>query len=149
MNGGSCNGFDFLQGTLEESFQELLGELQVFCDPPSEKDGVITLNLKRETYATPNGYKKFLAFLSSHTKLLPKYMEIKMEKNFIIIDLKKYHIERLRAFFPKVDHEAVLESMKFLLKLGWTEKTFAEVNINHSRFFRYKKKLEEREAGIN
>jgi hypothetical protein len=146
MNGGSYNGFDFLQGTLKETLQELLGELQVFCDPPTEKDGVITLKMKRETCATSNGYRKFLAFIASRRKLLTKDIKFKEEKNYITFDLVSFHAERLRAFFPKVNQEAVIESMKYLLELGWTEKNFAQVGINHSRFFRYKTKLRKAES---
>lgn len=125
-------------------FQEFMSKLRFYCENPVKEADGLSCRLKKNTYKDPINFADFLDFLHSHNEEFPKYhVKFDMQELTVNLGAAFFHAGRLAKFFHKaLLQEDIVESMQYLLALGWTEEDFAKIGVSHSSFFRYLKKAQ-------
>jgi hypothetical protein len=124
--------------------QEFMGQLQEYCEQPIKEADGLTCRLRKATYEDPETFREFLNFIREHRTQFPNY-NVEFNIKNLTVDLGEafFHANRLAEFFKKpIAQKDVLESMKYLLELGWTEENFASLGVSHTSFFRYQKRVQ-------
>jgi hypothetical protein len=138
----------------DEAINDFLEKMAPYVagEPKLNKQELI-VTLKLEAVASPSTYKSIMtkaAKIGAKPLMTPKpgfsIPPIKKLTGIagLHVDLSRLHADRIRDFFhPDISKDDAAESIKYLVSLGWDEKSFRELGVPRSSFFHLRKKAED------
>jgi hypothetical protein len=143
-----------VQENRDEEVEEFLQKMESYLigEPKVTSQEVVVI-LKLEAFASPSTYKSIMTEatkIGAQPLMTPKpgfsIPPIRKLKGIagLHVDLSRLHADRVRDFFhPDISKDDVAESIKYLVSLGWDEKSFRELGVPRSSFFQLRKKAED------